>query len=138
MKTFNQFAEEKEATRRNHLRPGQEGFNASHQYIGIFYDDKERNYTFQEGPEITANHVDFATAANLLCDSLIAYSGLRFDINVSEDAPEQERRLIRRIAEVLKERAELYKEATDSSREAANLRPQAVRAAHKGLTDKFS
>ena len=134
MRTFDDFVRDSETTKKKSLRTGEPGFNGYHCYLGILYD--HGMYTFIEGPRTVVNNVDFVTTANSLCDLLEEYSGLRCELNFSEQVPQQEREFLARLANIVEEKEEFRSEADSMEDYAADLRPSAIRAANAGLTKR--
>jgi len=98
MKTFEQFAEEKEMSRT--LRPGEEGYNPNDHYLGILYENER--YTLIEGPRLYVGNVSFTALIDSLCDLLEECPRVKFELNFSDSFPEHERDLLERMTELYK------------------------------------
>lgn len=101
MKTFKQWAEEKENTRRQHLR-FEPGANHTDHYIGVAYENGK--YTLLEGPRVRVGNVSFTAVADSLCDVIEEFPELNYDFNFSEQIPEHERDLLVRIMSNIREK----------------------------------
>jgi hypothetical protein len=99
MKTFEEFCEEKERNRRDGLRPGNEKYNGFEHYLGFKFENGR--YTFFEGSRTLLSEVDFEILADSLCDLVEEAPSIRYELNFSEEFPEEEKRVFQRIVRYL-------------------------------------
>ncbi|MBS3143441.1 hypothetical protein J4446_01000 [Candidatus Woesearchaeota archaeon] len=118
MKTFEEFARKKKDDR--FKRSGELGFNSYDHYLGFLYENGK--YTFLEGPRTRINGADFATTANSLCDILEEAPRVRFELNFSEQIPEQEREFLKRLTKIVLEKEGYRLDAFSMAKDIASSR----------------
>jgi len=132
MKTYEEFLAEKEKI--GYVRPGEPGSELGDFYVAFTCESGK--YSFIEGPETIVKETDFAGISNAFLD-LVERCPFRYDLNFSEGFSQNEKDLLARLNKVVKEMQHFKGLSADYSAEAASYRPAAIRAASRGLVDKF-
>jgi len=133
MKTLEQFIEQQERGRG--ARPGEANFFPFDCYLGVKKDDNGR-YEVLIVRDNTPN-LDQLQAYSLLCDVMLKYCSIKFELNFSDNIETEEQQFIHKMCDLVKDCGYYREHYRESAEEAANLRPAAIRAANAGLSDPW-
>ena len=136
MRTYKQFMERAQKERRD-IRPGDPDEFPFDSYLGITKIGDR--YEVLVHPEDKWKDLSFSGACNTLCDFFTKYYSVigRIDFNFSDDISEEEQKFVRRLCDIVRDRARFEQESIYEYNRAESLRPAATRAANAGLVDKF-